>query len=300
MKKVLCIGEATYDITMMLENFPIENKKFKINNIVECGGGPSCNAAYLLSSWGIETYFVGVVGNDIYGSKIKEELNSVGVRLDFLETSNEYNTIKSYIIVNEENASRTILKYKDNNFKYSCSDIPSKADYILVDGSEKEIALKEIKDNSNAISILDAGNFNESVVLLSRVVDYVIASKDFVESYTNTKLDISDPSSISKIFHILSQSINGAIVITLGENGCLYKENNTIKLMPGLEVNAVDTTGAGDIFHGAFVYGLLKGYNYEEIMKLANIAGALSVEKIGGRYSIPSLEIVRDIYEKIR
>lgn len=300
MKKVLCIGESTYDINMILENFPIENKKFKIKKIVECGGGPSSNAAYLLSSWGIETYFVGAVGNDIYGSKIREELHNVGVKLDFLEISNEYNTIKSYIIVNEENASRTILKYKDENFKYSANDIPSKADYILVDGSEKQIALKEIRDNPNAISVLDAGNFNESVVLLSRVVDYIIASKDFVESYTNIKIDINNPTSLSKIFHILSQSIKGLIVITLGENGCIYKEENTIKLMPGLEVNAVDTTGAGDVFHGAFVYGLLKGYDYEEIMKLANIAGALSVEKIGGRYSIPSLETVLNIYDKIR
>lgn len=300
MKKVLCIGEATYDITMIIEKFPLENKKFKIKNIVECGGGPSSNAAYLLSSWGIETYFVGIVGNDIYGSKIKEELTNVGVNLKFLETSNDYNTIKSYIIVNEENASRTILKYKNNNLKYISNDIPSKAEYILVDGSEKEIAIKEIKDNPNAISILDAGNFNESVVLLSRVVDYVIASKDFAESYTNIKLDINNPITISKIFYNLSHSIKGSLIITLGENGCLYKENNTIKLMPGLEVDAIDTTGAGDIFHGAFVYGLLKGYNYEEIMKLANIAGALSAEKIGGRFSIPTLEKVKDIYEKIR
>lgn len=300
MKKVLCIGEATYDITMILEDWITENKKFGIKEILETGGGSSANSAYLLSSWGIETHFVGIVGDDIYGSIIKKELNSVNVNLDFLKTSKKYPTIKNYILVNSENATRTMLKYKEENLKYDCSDIPSSADYILVDGTEKELSIKEIKDNKNAISILDAANFNESTVLLSRIVDYVIASIDYVESYTNTTLDINNTASITKIYKSISNNINGQLIITLGDNGCLYSESGTIKLLPGLKVNAIDVTGASDVFHGAFVYGLIKGYSFEEIMKFSNIAGALSVQKKGGRTSIPNLKNVQEIYEKIR
>jgi len=70
--------------------------------------------------------------------------------------------------------------------------------------------------------------------------------------------------------------------------------------MPGYKVNGVDSTGAGDIFHGAFVYALASGYNYEDTLRIANIAGALSVRKIGGRYSVPSIAEVLDIFNECR
>ena len=70
MTKVLCLGNCSYDITMPLEEFPLENIKYRVKEKVECGGGPASNAAYLLGKWGIDTYFAGIVGNDLYGNKI--------------------------------------------------------------------------------------------------------------------------------------------------------------------------------------------------------------------------------------
>ena len=68
--------------------------------------------------------------------------------------------------------------------------------------------------------------------------------------------------------------------------------------MPGLKVNAIDTTGAGDIFHGAFTYGIANGFDMEKTIMLANIAGGLSVQKMGSRLSVPSLSEVLDYYAK--
>ena len=68
--KVLCIGHASYDISVIVNEYPKENTKYRVDEKVECGGGPACNAAYLLGCWNVETYFQGIVGNDLYGTSM--------------------------------------------------------------------------------------------------------------------------------------------------------------------------------------------------------------------------------------
>jgi len=91
---------------------------------------------------------------------------------------------------------------------------------------------------------------------------------------------------------------NATIVVTLEEHGALYQAGNQIKIMPGLKCTAVDTTGAGDIFHGAFTYGIANGFDMEKTVMISNIAAGLSVQKMGSRLSIPSLSEVLDYYAK--
>ena len=113
------------------------------------------------------------------------------------------------------------------------------------------------------------------------------------------KFDYSNPSILVAIYNKLQDKYpNSNIVITLEEKGCLYQVGNEIKIMPGLKVNAVDTTGAGDIFHGAFTYGIANNFDMEKTITLANIAAGLSVTKIGSRLSIPTLSEVLDYYAK--
>ena len=113
------------------------------------------------------------------------------------------------------------------------------------------------------------------------------------------KFDFNNPNSLVAIYNKLQDKYpNSIIVITLEEKGCLYQVGNEIKIMPGLNVQAVDTTGAGDIFHGAFTYGIANNFDMEKVITLANIAAGLSVQKIGSRLSIPNLSEVLDYYTK--
>ena len=86
------------------------------------------------------------------------------------------------------------------------------------------------------------------------------------------------------------------VVITLEDKGALYRYQGQIKIMPAIKVKTIDSTGAGDIFHGAFVYGIANGFPLEKTVTLANIAGGLSVKKIGSRLSVPELSAVLDEY----
>ena len=83
--KILCIGQSAYDITIPTESFPEENKKYKIHEVYECGGGSANNASYLLAKWHDEVYLASSIGKDDYGRKLKNELESVGVNTKYIE-----------------------------------------------------------------------------------------------------------------------------------------------------------------------------------------------------------------------
>lgn len=300
MKKVLCIGHTAYDITVLTDGYPKENIKYRVEKRIECGGGPASNAAYLLGKWGVTTYIASIVGNDIYGKRIKKEFEEAGVDTTYLELSDKFKTTSSFIIVNKKNASRTVFTYRNPQMKMSDVEIDVSPDYILVDAQELDLSLKMIEKYPNAVSILDAGRAKYANIKLGKVVDYLVTSRNFAEDFTGVKIDVNDINTINSVYNLMEKDFKGNIVITLEEHGCLYKDpsDDHVKLMPGYKVEAKDTTGAGDIFHGAFVYAVMNDYGYSDIMRISNIAGALSVREVGGRFSVPELEEVLRIYGK--
>lgn len=294
--KIMCVGQSAYDITLPLDHYPIENKKVRIENKVECGGGSASNCAYLLSKWGMETYFAGVIGNDYYGEQIKKDYEKIGVNTKYLQVSNKFPTTSSYIIANTSIGSRTILTSRDKNIKMEPVEIDDTFDYILFDGYEKDFAIELIKKNPNAITILDAGSLKEATIELAHLVDYVVCSHDFAEDLSKVKIDYSDFNTIVEAYQELKKELKGNVIITLEHLGCFTCVNGLYKIVPSIKVKAVDSTGAGDIFHGAFVYSLANNFDLEKAMLFSNITGALSVLKIGSRISVPELERVTEVY----
>ncbi len=295
--KVLCIGHAAYDITTPVETFPKENTKNRVQERIECGGGPAGNAAYLLGKWGVETYFAGIVGDDLYGHRILEEYKKVGVNVDYLEINPEHVTASSYIIANRENGSRTIFTYRPSSMKMKEVDIAIKPDIILVDGQEPELSKKMIEKYPEALSIIDAGRTKLEIRELCRMVNYVVCSKDFAEKVSG--VSIFEPDSLEYAFHKLEEEFHTQIVITLEAAGCAYRnEEGKIEIVPSLKVKAVDSTGAGDIFHGAFTYGMSQNWPMKKVLRFANLAGAMSVTRVGGRNSIFELEEMVEVYNE--
>lgn len=296
--KILCIGHAAYDITLPVDAYPVENTKNRVSKKMECGGGPASNAAYLLGKWGMDVYFAGIVGNDDYGKRIKEEFDVVGVKTKYMQLSESYKTPSSFIIASQDKGTRTILTYRPGNMNMQDIELDFEPDIILVDGQELELSKKMINKYPNAISIIDAGRPIAEIVDLAKMVDYVVCSKEFAETITNMSIDYDKNKSILDIYKRMESLFNGQIVITLESKGALYKVGDQIRIMPSLKVKPVDSTGAGDIFHGAFTYGIAKKIDYEQTIKIANIAGALSVTKLGSRYSVPTKDEMRKIYHE--
>ncbi len=298
--KILCIGHAAYDITLPVSNFPIENTKNRVSSRIENGGGPANNAAYLLGMWGADVYMCGVVGNDNYGKHIKTELDSVNVNTKYLEINKDYPTTSSFIMANTSNGSRTILTYRNKDIKVKEMKFEELFDCILIDGQEYEASKYAIEKYSDAVSIIDASRDTKEIRDLCKMVDYVACSKNFLEEVSNIEIDYNNDQTLIDAFNILEKEFNTNIIVTLEANGCLYKENNEIKIMPSLKVEAVDTTGAGDIFHGALTYALANKYPYEDALRVANITGALSVTKLGSRNSMPEKNSIKEYISEFK
>jgi len=296
--KILCIGQSAYDITLPVEGYPVENKKIKIKNKkVECGGGSANNCAYLLGLWGCDVSLASPIGNDIYGKKIKEELLKVNVNLKYFKEL-DIETTTSFIITNLNKGTRTIITNKNEGMHYDENDmINEKFDVILTDGNDYELALKVINNNPDAISIIDAGNLKLGSIELCKAVNYVVCSNDFAREYTNIDFKYDDLDSIKKVYDILENDFQNKVVITLESHGSFTKIDDEYILVPSIKMNCVDSTGAGDIYHGAFTYFISHGYSLKDTLRLSNIAGALSVRYIGSKPSMPNLDEVLSYHE---
>lgn len=292
---ILCIGQAVYDITFPLEEPIVENQKYRIYDRHECMGAPAANAAYLCGLWGVETSLIARVGADLFGKEILRTLEKAGVKTAGIRQETHQKTSISSIIVNKKNGHRTILNapLQEDYFEPVW---PEKApEIILLDGHEKEVSLAGLQKYPQAISMIDAGTYKSECRELFTSVDYLVCSQDFAFQYTGVVIDVNKKETLEATFEKLAELNPNQLVVTLGEQGSIYLEDGTIKHAPAFPSKPVDTTGAGDIFHGAFAYGLHQELPLTKIIRLASATAALSVEKLGGQTSIPSLKKVKKL-----
>lgn len=295
--KILCIGLVDYDITLPLDGYPEENTKNRLTERIECGGGQTANAACLLAKYGEDVYISGLIGNDFYGNNIICEFNKFNVNTSYLDIDDNYNTSVSHILVNLKNSSRTTLTVKEPHPMRDI-DIDIKPDIILVDGQEPLMSKKVFKENPDAIKIIDAGSYREPIISLCNDVDLIIASLDFLEGFYDYKIHTEDE--LKEAFMAMKKHYDKELIVTIGSLGSMGIIDDEPVLIPSIKVEEKDSTGAGDIFHGAFIYGLIHGLSLKDNLLFSNIAGALSVRKIGARYSFPELNEVKKLYEEHR
>ena len=291
--KFVCIGHSTYDITLPVNEYPKENVKYRIPNHIECGGGPASNGAYLLAKWGMDTTMVSIVGDDYYGHQIIKEFEEVNANTRYIEVNKNHRTSSSYIIANTSNGSRTILSSKKQairRLEMPVTDII--ADVILIDGEHPESAYEIFMNNPNAISVIDAGRLNDETKFLGKKASYVICSKDFAEEFAEEEINIERLDRLEEIHKKLEEYYETCVIITLEENGSFTKIDGVYQIIPSIKVKAIDTTGAGDIFHGAFTYFIANNYSLLDAIHYASVTAAISVTRVGSRYSIPMLSEV--------
>lgn len=293
---ILCVGHATYDISVFVDGFPPENSKCETHELMESGGGPAANAAYLLSLWGHRCGFAGLIGKDGYGERIAEEFRSVGTDISLLEMRAGHATPVSIIVINKPTGSRTIINRKAGgaSLQIEASALAMESPRaLLFDGHELEASLAALRAFPEAISMLDAGSWREGTAALAGKVDYLAASERFALQATglrNLESEANRRDCIAKLRDLSSKTI----VVTLGEHGLIADDGTGFRHIPARPAKAVDTTGAGDIFHGALLHALLEAIPFPDALRFASIAASLSVQKAGCRASIPSLTQVKD------
>lgn len=279
---VLCVGHASYDLVFSVDHHPTADEKIVAEDFLGCGGGPTANAAVTVARLGFKSAFAGYLGQDIYGEKHYQELLESGVNTSLIVRGTSPTPLSTIIV--KPNGNRALINYKGKTQTLPCQAIDFSsvsAKVVLFDGHEPHISLPLLKQlqQQSIPTVLDAGSVHEGTAALMSEVDYLVCSEKFAVQFAgNVVTALARLAQLSK-----------TVVITLGERGLTWQRGQDSGNLPAFKVNAIDTTGAGDAFHGAFAAAVASELTWNEVLHYASAAGALCCTKIGARTGIPSM-----------
>ncbi|MEP0815183.1 MAG: hypothetical protein HRF49_11050 [bacterium] len=294
--KVIGVGHCTVDIICPFGSFPALDRKTEIDRLEIQGGGPAANAMAALAKLGVRTAIVSRMGTDIFGQFARRDLLRRDIECTHLFMDRETRSPLSVVIACKEDATRTIVVYKGENREVEPAWLEPEwiatGAYLHIDGHQLPASLKlakEFKQTGRPI-MFDAGSWRDGTEELLSLADTVIASRDFASRLS------SDPKEA-----LVRLAGYGAkfCAITLGADGCIGRDaDGAIVESRGFAVEARDTTGAGDVFHGAYIYAELSGYEFVERLEFANAAAAMKCRELGARGGLPAADEVREFIER--
>ncbi len=279
---VLCVGATSYDFVFWVNHQPGSDEKTTADAFIRCGGGPAANASVTVARMGLRSAFAGYLGSDIFGQMHLEELKAVGVDTGLI-VRGKYPTPLSSVLVNPS-GERSLVNYRDADSVLPAESIDFSAIHpavILFDGHEPELSLSLMNDaHARGIkTVLDAGSLNKGTSRLFDKVGYLVCSERFAYELTGAS---SPDRAMETLF-----SYSPSVVITLGKNGLIWKNADGKGHIPAFSVDVVDSTGAGDVFHGAFAGCLAMGKEWLESLTYSSAAAALCCTRLGARTGIP-------------
>jgi sugar/nucleoside kinase (ribokinase family) len=296
---ICCIGQSVWDIIARIDEGLVPDRKYRIESYMECAGGPALNAACVCGTWGEPTSLVSRIGNDRYGAMIMRSLSALGIGTAGMVRDPGARTSVSLIIVNGVTGERTIFNFPSSHVDSGASIPEEGPSVILSDGHEPGASTAYIRSFPEAVSIVDAGSYRPDVLTVARESNYVVCSRAFAEQYLGRSLSPGGEGMREDLLSLGRIHDGCRIVVTLGGEGLAFLEGGRLATMPAFEVDAIDTTGAGDILHGAFAFGIDHGLGMRESLTLASMASAISVTRQGGQTSIPDLEEVSSHLEAL-
>jgi len=291
------LGQCSLDYLSLVDIYPENDTKKEVLAWHEQGGGPVATALVALSRLGIKCNFFGVVGDDEAGEKIRRSLSGEGVEVKGLITRKGSSSQLAFIAVERHTAKRTIFWKRPSGMPLQPEELRNDflqgCGFLLIDGLMMEASLAAAKKarDLNIPVMLDAGSARLGMLELARLCDYVVASEVFAKGL---KWELT-AESLQKERESLGVK---ALTITLGEQGSMTASEGQVFIMPAFRVDAVDTTGAGDVFHGGYIYGLLKGWDLRRTVRFASALAAIKCMRLGGRTGIPSLSEVMEFLQQ--
>jgi sugar/nucleoside kinase (ribokinase family) len=291
---VVGLGLNATDTLIRLPCFPAPDSKMELLSADVRAGGQVASAMVACRKWGLRTTYIGKVGDDAAAQLQQEELERAGVVAHLLRVSDCSSQI-AFVLVDDSSGERTILSKRDSRLTIAPQEILREwfagARALLVDGHDVDAAIQAARwaREMRIPVVADIDNRYSQVEVLLEVVDYLFTSSDFPARLTDQPDILKSLPEISRRFKC---RLSGA---TLGRLGAVAWDGVRFHYCPGFRVKAVDTTGAGDIFHAGFVYGLLGGWALPRILKFSCAAAALNCTAVGARAGIATVEQIEHL-----
>lgn len=291
MARIACVGITVLDRIWYLADLPKEGGKYVANNYTEVGGGPAATAAVAAAKLGPDVDFIGRVGDDDTGSRLLAELESLGVNTRFTRIFKGARSSQSAVLV-DASGERIIANYPS-------PDLPAEADWLQdIDFSQWDVVLADVRWHDGAkqalslarqqgvTTVLDADITPQDIADLVALSDHAAFSAPGLQRMTQ----IAEAESALKKAQTLT---NGHVYVTQGKDGCYWLEKGALSHLPAFQIDVVDTTGAGDVFHGALAVGLAQNQPAQDAVRFASAVAALKCTRPGGRAGIPDCDQTR-------
>ena len=289
---VVGMGLNSVDFLCMVPEFPTLNSKMRILNFSKQGGGQVATAMVALSRWDVKTKYIGKIGGDELGQFSLTSLREEGVDISSVTIEPSATNQYAMILVDGPSGERTILWDRDERLMYREGELRKddicSGKILHLDGHDIRAALQCARwaKEEKIPTVIDLDKVESLTPELIHEIDFVITSARFPKLFTG----IPDR---EKALIELQKHTPGFLCTTLGREGTVAFVNGELVYVKGFQVKAVDTTGAGDVFHAGFIHGLLQNWQVEEILRFANAVAALKCRDFGGRKGIPTLEEVQ-------
>jgi ribokinase len=294
---ILCMGSINMDLVMYAENLPGPGETVVTDNFSTFPGGKGGNQAATIGRLGGNPVFLGKLGSDEFSASLRASLTEKGVDVSHIIECN--GTAGIAIILVDKQGQNSICFTPGANALLTVEEIHQKME--LFQPGRVLLATFEI----GVDLVYEAAKLAKSrgmfvVVDPAPMVDLPNDFHEYVDVITPNETEASlltgvSVSGISSAKQALRQMIDRGFrlpIITLGDNGLIFVDKGIAQHVPALEVEAIDTTAAGDVFAGALTFSLAHGVTLLEAIKFANIAAGLSTTVKGAQTSIPSLELV--------
>jgi len=292
---VLGLGVSTLDVVTLVDHFPTQDEVQRALAVMVQGGGPVATALVTLARLGAQVAMLDVLSDDWRGDLIRDEFRREGVSTAYLERIEGYSSSIASVWVRQGDGARSIAYAPGTVPELSAADVPpdvvASAKILHLNGRHWAACLQACqyaRESGGQVSF-DGGahRFRPELENLVPLIDICIVARDFAEQYTGE-------TEIQKAAEGLLSEGPGLVVITDGTRGSwIYPRQGPSFHQPAyLMPDVVDTTGCGDSYHGAFLFGVLKGLDLEQTAALASAVAALNSQALGGRTGLPTFKQV--------
>ncbi len=289
---VVALGLNAIDHLIVVPRYPEFNTKIPFTSHTLAPGGQCATAMVALARLGLRTRYIGKVGSDELGRFQLNAIASEGVDCSGVTSVEGADTQIAFIIIDEASGERTILWHRDERLTIAEEEVDRESvisgRVLHLDGHDvaASIAAAQFAREAGVPTVLDIDNPYPGFEELLPLIDFIVCSSGFAEKITGEE-DIR-----AGLKQLREISRAPFVAATLGREGALaYFKDQYIHSL-AFEVDCKDTTGAGDAFHGGFIYGLLAGFSVEETLRFANAVAGLNCCRVGARTGLPSLEQV--------
>lgn len=294
MKRILVFGSFNYDMTARVEDFPKPGQTILGLSFTTGPGGKGSNQAIAAHRAGADVSFATKVGMDSFGDSAFDTFSKEGIDTSCIIRDNHFPTSSAFITVHSGSGQNMIVVNRGACSNISTQDISGISDKIR----DSDILLTQLETNLSAVEevILTAKKHGALVILnpapAAQISENIYINTDIItpnetEAETLTGISISDISDMEESAGLLISRGVKTVILTLGSKGAFVSNGSSSYLVPAFPAKAIDTTGAGDVFNGAFAAAMSQGFQLLDAVSFACAAGAISVTRNGAALSVP-------------